>query len=319
MRWAYIGNFEPPHSTENEVRKAIEANGWTVDCHQENESWAGLIDQVAVYDVVLWTSTRSLRPPDAVQAAMLATAANADVPTVFYHLDRWWGLQRERELRSAQWTRCALVCTADGGHDDRWEALGVNHRWFPPAVSEFECRPGTPRDEYRSEIAFVGSWDGYGHREAWHRPALVDFLLDAYGDRVRFWPERGQPALRGGALRDLVASTALFVGDSCILSADEARDQGRYWSDRIPELTGRGGLLLHPWTYGIDSKHRWVPYWTMGDWDALRSLINEWLGSPDWRREAWKTHGRDDVLKHHTYTVRMRQLVDTLRDEGMLP
>lgn len=325
MRVAYLGNFEPSHSTENEVRKAMGVLGWEVYPGQENDpdAWGHIAANVSAFDLILWTSTRDLRPDESVQRRLLSVAESAGVPTVFYHLDRWWGLRRERELRDVEWTRCTRVCTADGGHDDRWQAAGVEHRWYPPAVSEFECVPGTPRDDFRSEIAFVGSWDGYGHPEAWHRPALVQWLRDNYGDRVAFWPKRGEHALRGEDLRDLVASTTLFVGDSCILSAEEAQERGTYWSDRCPELTGRGGILAHPWTLGLDAAFPdHIAFWDMGDWDALRMLIDgffadEFGGDPDWV-QAFREMNRAHVLKTATYTVRMEALQAMLTTEGLL-
>lgn len=321
MRWALLGNHEPPHSTESECRKAIEANGWEVTPVQEGDpdALSRLTATAGDYDVVMWTRTASLAAqvgPRA-QTALIDACEKAGTPLVGVHLDRWIGLRREREVRREPYFRVPLLLTADGGHQDRWADLGVNHRWLPPAVSEFECVPGTPRDEYRAELAFVGSWDGYGHREAWHRPALVAWLRENYGDRVAFWPKRGEHALRGKALRDLVASVDVFVGDSCILSAEEAEQRGRYVSDRVPELLGRGGFLIHPWAADVTALFPGLDCWEMGDWDALRWSIDSALADPEMRATATETAQRA-VLGMHTYTVRVREIVDLLTEEGML-
>ncbi|MEK9644208.1 MAG: glycosyltransferase [Alphaproteobacteria bacterium] len=316
MRVAYIGNFRPFHSTENEVRKAWEALGAVVLPLQEDEcDWQGLpalVDSERV-DLVMWTRTADLdRATNATKLLALTELEARGVPSVAYHLDRWWGLRRQHEIAEQPFFRCAVVVTADGGHQDRWEAEGVNHRWLPPAVSEFECSPGTPRDEYASDIAFVGSWQGY-HREWKHRPALVRCLQHSWPGRVRFWPEPGQPSVRGDALRDLYASVKVVVGDSCL-----AGGATHYWSDRIPETIGRGGFLLHPNVVGLDEHFTpgtHLVTWDIGDWTALRDLVDQFL-EDHVARETIADAGRAHVLKHHTYTVRMRQVIDLVNAEG---
>lgn len=308
MRVAQVGNFEPSHSTENELRRALRYGlGLDVDTVQENNlgGWERLTSTVAEYDFILWTRTASLAPPHATQWALIETAAEAGVPTVAYHLDRWWGLRRENEVRREPFFRCALVCTADGGHDEQWAEVGVEHHWYPPAVSQWECMPGRVRPEYEADVVFVGGWDGYGHSEAWHRPALVQFLRDRYRDRVRFHPAAGQPAVRGRALRDLYTSARVVVGDSCILSTDE----GRYWSDRVPETTGRGGYLVHVDTPGLADEHPSVARWPMGDWDALAAEIDRALEDPADVYAARRLRMTLETCSRHTYTRRMDRLV----------
>ena len=78
MQIAYVGNFEPAHSTENEVRKALDKLGHDVWLCQEGQPdrWRELTDRVHEFDVILWTRTARLMPlPDALAAAALARAA----------------------------------------------------------------------------------------------------------------------------------------------------------------------------------------------------------------------------------------------------
>jgi hypothetical protein len=232
---------------------------------------------------------------------------------VGFHLDIWWDLAREHRVREAPFFAADLVVTADGGHDDRWVEAGVNHRWMPPGVSEFECVPGKRRPEYTAPLAFVGSWQGY-HPEHPHRAQLVEFLA-SHG--CAFWPKKGHHAVRNEALRDLYASTTVNVGDSCF-----AGSVRRYLSDRVPETLGRGGFLLHPHVDGVtdgtlytDGEH--LRCWQAGDWAELGRLIGYYTANPDEAR-AIAEKGRAHVLEHHTYTVRMRQLLDLLKVEGLL-
>lgn len=332
MRWGYVGNFEPDHSTENEVAKGLEENGHEVVRLQENQpaTWetlrpASLLEAEGMFDVLLWTRTGWDWPrtacgwthgeADAIQRAALASMRSLGIPTVGYHLDRWWGLNREGQVREEPFFRVDLLVTADGGHDELWEAEGVRHHWMPPGVSHLECGGGTHRPELAGDVAFVGSWRPGYHREWAHRPTLIRFLQQNYRRQLRLWPQARRPAVRGEQLRDLYTSTKVLVGDSCLVNSSS-----RYWSDRIPETLGRGGFLLHPYVEGIeehftDGKH--LRLWPLGDWSELRRLIDYYLAH-DEERTAIAEEGRRHVLENHTYAVRMAQLEQLLRDESML-
>lgn len=315
MKVAQIGNFRPDHSTENELRRAMEDLGYDVTLYQEDDgAFRRLTPRVSDYDFVLWTRTGWDPPvPADDQYRLLLAAERAEVPTVGYHLDRWWGLKREGQVDVEPFFRCRLVITADGGHDDLWEKAGVEHLWMPPAVSAFECQPGTFDPELASDLAFVGSWRPGYHREWTHRPALIDHLQTKWGDRVRFWPAAGQPAVRGQKLRDLYASVKLVIGDSCLVGAP-----ARYWSDRVPETTGRGGFLIHPRVEGLDVSHPSVVQWPVGAWSLLDCYIEAWLSATADERVARAEAMRAETLAHHTYTVRMANLVGWLEDSGQV-
>lgn len=113
--------------------------------------------------------------------------------------------------------------------------------------------------------------------------------------------------MRGRELRDVYASARVVVGDSCILSPDE----GRYWSDRVPETTGRGGFLVHVDTDGLADEHPSVWRWAMGDWDALAGLIDDALADDDARQLIANRQGAE-TFERHTYTDRMARLAADL-------
>lgn len=318
-RVIYIGNFGPEHSTETHVRQALEANGHEVAAVQENDELAWELrwwPWNAQPDVVMWTRTKSLSDqiPHHTKIAVLDYCRRSGIPTVGYHLDRWWGLPRETDILAGDpFFRVSTLVTADGGHDKEWADAGVNHLWMPPGVSEFECVPGTFEEAYASDVAFVGSWQGGYHPEWAHRDQLVGWLMATYGDRCRFWPQPGQPAMRGAPLRDLYASVKVLVGDSCLVPNRDGSPVARYWSDRVPETLGRGGVLIHPWVDGmnfIGGVHLF--YWELGDWEALRSLIDFAVDMSDEARAMFRDGARRRILNGDTYTIRMRQLWDHL-------
>jgi len=84
-----------------------------------------------------------------------------------------------------------------------------------------------------------------------------------------------------------------------------------YWSDRIPEVTGRGGFLLHPFVDGLGDEHQ-IPTWPMGDWDRLYELIDRYTTDDD-ARQTIATATHSETLRRHTYTVRMGQVLDACR------
>lgn len=310
MHTAYIGNFVPTHSTENHMKIALEYNGHTVDPIQENNprEWKRATESMSDYDLVLWTTThpfaQALGPEP--QVRMLAAARKAGVKTVGFHLDRWHGLDRERDLYVSPFFRCDLVVTAFGGAD--WEDIGVNHLWLPPAVSLPETELGKRDPKYTKTVVFVGTWRGY-HQEWPHRAYLIQFLKENFPRETFLWPRPGQPSIRGEELRNLYASSQIVIGDSCLSGGAT-----HYWSDRIPETVGRGGFLIHPHVVGLDEhftpgKH--LVTWEAFDWDTLHALIVKYRDSPDEARRI-ALDGRDHVREYHTYEVRVKQILEAV-------
>lgn len=313
MRVLQIGNACVPWCTEVELRKALEALGHEVEFHQENVPGIFVVAAARLrseprIDVVLWTRTGFDPPvPHDEQYSMLEAAREVGVPTVGAHLDRWIGLEREGQVDEEPYFRCQIMATADGGHDEDWARRGIDHRWFPPGVSEFECGGGTFNRRLASDVAFVGSWRPGYHPEWQHRPQLVAFLRTTYRQRCRFWGGAGR-SMRGPALRDLYASTTVNVGDSCLVG-----DATHYLSDRIPETLGRGGFLIHPHVEGVtdgtlytDGEH--LVTWPLGDWGVLREKVDYYLAHDEERR-AIAAAGRAHVLAEHTYTRRLEALL----------
>ena len=323
LRCSYIGNVSEgsaPHSTENHVARALEANGVEVHrVHEQRFRWVpGEVPEGT--DFVLWTHTHGFAPPrtHARQARFLAAMRARGVPTVSLHLDRWFDLDREPQL-AEPFFQTDLVCTADGGNQDRFAALGINHAWYPPGVSGPECELGTYRPELAADVAFVGPWAGGYHPESAHRRELVEWLRCTYGDRCRFWPAPGEHAVRGEQLRDLYASVKVLVGDSCLVGTGR---NARYISDRVPETIGRGGLLVHPHVDGVTDRTLYTPgkhllTWPAGDWDALRDTIDQALEDDDLRHHV-SLDGRLHVLATGTYEVRVRELLADLAERGLI-
>lgn len=329
MRILQIGNFVPPHSTENHLARALLNNGHEVEFMQETDRgmWENLAYGIYLggYDFVLWTRTGwdwpaygwSHEHAREMQLRFLLLARKHNIPVVGYHLDIWWGLKRQTQVLEEPFFRVPLLVTADGGHDAEWLDADIEHVWMPPGVSREECEPGMFRSDMAHLVVFVGNWRGEYHHESEHRFQLVQWLQENYSGACAFYPQPGQPGLRGAELRDLYTSCQVAVGDSCFAGTGLSN----YWSDRIPETMGRGAYLLHPAVVGMGEQGfvngETLGTWSAGQWGQLARAIEWALDSPDQRAEI-AAAGRRLVLEKHTYEVRMTQLVELLYKRKML-
>lgn len=305
MRVSYVGNFDPPWSTENHIAKAWENLGHDVQRIPEQRlEWADLPDLVTG-DLFAWTRTAGFDPPDLNRQRAALDAITA--PTVGIHLDRWWGLARERTERgpadadpSPFFTHLDLLYTADGG-EHPWQ---VRHEWMPPAVLSDECEPGVPDRRYRADVGFVGNLLSYGHTEwAPYRRELHRHLQTWYKGAYQVFPGRGRPQIRGRELANLYATVKVLIGDSCLVG-----NPARYWSDRIPETLGRGGFLIHPRVEGLAEQYPDLPTYGLGNFDELHAVIADALAEPEWRISVAEKN-RQHVLAHHTYEHRLKRLL----------
>lgn len=316
MKIAYIGNFEPEYSTENDVRKAFEHLGHEVYQMQENrasvEGIRRMIDDVKV-DLILFTSTWDDALPLLEMVGLFKHAAEVGVPTATLHLDTFWGKSRGgRQWWLNPMFHTAYIFTADGDYQKEWKLLGKNHIWLPPAVRHDAAHFGKFRQEYACDVAFVGS-NGVGyHEDVWtYRKELVDSLRAMC--RKNGWafknPGGDQPKIdRGEDMNDFYASAKVTVGDSLCLNYSNSK----YWSDRVPEATGRGGLLIMP---RIDELAKvWdqcLPMYRWGDFNDLEGMVTHYLND-----EAHAKKMREEAQKvtanNHTYVNRVQTILDTV-------
>lgn len=302
----YVGNYKQPWCTEVHVANTLESLGHKVIRLQEDTLLPGELINEAVQnkpDLVLWTRTW----PGKVTLADIEKLRSLDFTTVSYHLDLYVGLQRESGLDSDSFWRTDYVFTPDG--DPRsaevFKAKGINHYWLKPGVYGPECVRGRVRDEFRSELAFIGSTVNY-HHEWSYRQELIHFLQETYGGSFKIY---GSPfrSVRGQDLNDVLASTDIIIGDTCC----PGYDHENYWSDRVCEVTGRGGFIIHPRIKGLDAEfkeHEEIAFYNYGDFDHLKKLIDWYLEHDDYR-EAVRAKGMQRTINEHTYTNRIKELL----------
>lgn len=332
----YVGNVGPDavsFSTENDLAEAFGILGWEVDPYLERDfmkhAARGQIDPGRFLDVdlVMHTMTHGLYPDPAVVLRLWEQCREGGVPTASYHLDLFYGLSSPKDAGPQ---RCDLprehpmfkvdhVFTADGDHQAEFEADGVNHHFLRPGVRASHAHDSEAYPPWvgQWDIAFVGS-SGY-HPEWPHRPAMVNWLRENYGDRfIHIGPgsdqtvtdDTGTPLdrLRGHWLNRFYASVPITVGDSCLWQRSNF-----YTSDRPYECWGRGGSLIHPGTYGLVEAIGDYPghSWNCGDWDALRFEIDRYLAD-DVMRDVARQRLAAEVRANHTYVQRVATMLDTI-------
>lgn len=313
---AYIGNFEPEFSTENDVRKAFEHLGHKVVPIQENKTNVAKVRRaMESADMLLITGTwDSLPLIDMLD--VFKECAEQGKPTATLHLDTFWGKSRN----GRKWWRevmfhTAYLFTADGDYQDEWKRFGKNHIWLPPAVRHDACHFGTPRDEYKCDVAFVGS-NGHGyHEDVWsYRRELVDALREM---SIRNgWsfknPGGDDPKIyRDDSMNSFYASAKVTVGDSLCLK----KGQSEYWSDRQAEATGRAGFLIMPQINAINDIYGdSVPMYEWGDFKNLEDNIKYYLENEQ-EREEKKQKAHEITKAGHTYCNRVNTI---LKEVGLL-
>jgi len=301
---AILGNHGCPFSTESELDWTLEHLGHRVVKLQENE--------ITTDEVVAATRERGARLFIYVhthgwgqvgtisQEKMINEIRSSGIKTASFHLDRYRGLNaldgREDRVGQHAFWKTDTVFTADGGNDDWFHSRGVSHVWLPPAVVERDCYFGKPQPHFASPLCFTGA-DGY-HPEWPYRGLMCSRLKERYGSNFRIYQ-----GIRQDDLNNLYASVKVVVGDSCFAGAS------KYWSDRVPEVLGRGGFLIFPKTPGLE-----IPVlvtYNPGDINDLIKKIDYWLDEArDAERKEIVKKTQAHVAQNETYTNRMRFLLD---------
>lgn len=303
-----IGNLSgaAPFSTELDLLHALQVNGCEVGTYDERAWSQGEIElpDPDGYDLLLWTHTHGWRTTPA-GVAQVERFRTAGVPVVGYHLDRWWGLRRQSEVYAAPYFRLLDVFYCADPQVARWADAGVRAIRMSPGVSDRHQLDGNVSNKWAGyDVAFVGNTTTGYHPEHTHRHDMLEQLRRRYGRRFAEIPGNG-PAIRGDELADIYATVPVIVGDSCLVGLDA------YWSDRVPETIGRGGLLVHPDTHWsgeyLPGEH--LVTFRPGDWDAMQRHIDRLLALPDSRVEI-AAQGAHHVRTTHLYRHKVARVLE---------
>lgn len=299
MRVVYIGDFVAPYSTENYVAYALQQHGVEVIPVQE-ERCASKLEQILEVkpDFVLFSKLHSVRG-----AGFIERFREAKIPTatwiydLFFDVPTYFG---RRNLRAPSFD-ADIVFMTDGGHREAWAKHGIKQHLLRQGIHAPQAHQGKKISGV-PPIVFIGT------RSYEQRIQMLEFLKKTYGkDFAQYGANGERPEVRNRELNDVLASAKIVVGDSM--------PSENYWSNRIYEITGRAGFLLHPAIPGLeqefeDGKHYVsFPY---GDFATLKKTIDYYL-SHDTARETIRFAGHLRTKTRYTYTKRVGELLEVMK------
>lgn len=319
LKIAFLGNFGVDYSSENHHKRSLETLGHEVLPLQEGEATsAEVLMQAMRSDVFVWVHTHNWVTPmtPESQAAgvdmveVLRRLNSAGIPTLTYHLDLWFGLERQKDIETDEFYKhIGHFFTVDKLMADWFnENTEVKGHYIHAGVFDQECYMIDPNQE-RQDVIFVGS-KGY-HPEWAYRPQLINWLEENYGDKfTRYSGDTPTGTTRGRELNQAYANSKVSIGDSLVINFDYPY----YWSDRVYETLGRGGFIIHPYIKGMetdfeDGKH--LVFYPFGDFAKLKETIDYYIEHVD-ERDKIRIAGHQHVKANHTYVNRWQEILETI-------
>lgn len=311
----FLGNFEVEYSSENHHAKSLESLGHTVDKLQERAVRTEVILNRALQaDLFVWVHTHGWKTSGKITMdSVLARLKKAGIPTMTYHLDLWFGLDRQKDLKRDNFYKTiGHFFTVDKLMSDWFnENTEVEGHFLTAGVYDKECYIHNDYNPYEfdHDVIFVGS-KRY-HHEYPYRPQLIEYLRKIYGDRFLHVGGDGDTGtIRGEALNRIYARSKIAIGDSLNINFNYPY----YTSDRLFESTGRGGFTIYPRIKGLEDYFEdgnEIVFYEHGNLEDLKTKIDKYL-EDGIDRERIRLNGHERTKNNHTYVNRWKQIIDEL-------
>ena len=308
---AFLGNFQVDYSSETHHARSLESLGHTVIKLQERHADASYIyKEASRCDLFVWVHTHGWKTPgNTGMDVVLSKLKRLGIPTMTYHLDLWFGLRRQDDLKKDNFYKTiGHFFTVDKLMADWFnENTEVKGHFIPAGVYDKECyiHPDYSPNGFKYDVIFVGS-KGY-HPEYPYRPQLIEYLRETYGKRFTHVGGDGDTGtIRGDKLNQIYARTKVAVGDSLNIGFNYPY----YSSDRLFESTGRGGFTIYPAIKGLEylfDSNELVTY-EHGNLKDLTDKINYYLEN-DKEREEIRILGHNKTKTSHTYVNRWTEIL----------
>ncbi len=292
---AYLGKFNVLHNEEY-IARSFEMVGCEVLRVPETHPSAFSVVMDYKPDFVLTAKFNVLRGN-----FILEQFRNHKIPTVSWTFDLYWDYTRESRIHTDGCFKTDLVITTDGGHDDRWESVGIRHRCVRQGIYKPECKivPGIKKHN----LIFVGSANPNNKG----RSKILSLLSQRY--QLRWFGRDNSDEVRGMQLNELYGKTRVVVGDSV--------ESPHYWSNRVVETLGRGGFLIHKNVPGI--KEEYPDLVTYETEEELFDKVFQYM-SDDVSREEIVQKNFKHVLKNYTMDKKCLEVLshyeDLIKDNG---
>lgn len=258
MRISYIGKFYRLYDEEY-IARSLEMLGHTVQRLPEKlltHQFKGLIEEFKP-DLVIMAKLFVTEPEK-----LIAWLKEQKIPNISWTFDLYWDYAREDRIHKTWGFKADKVFTTDGGHDEQWKSVGIDHQTVRQGIFRPECFL-EPLDNPHG-IVFVGSVNPlFPERQdmlAAIKKEFTDFMW--YG-------EKDTHEMRGLELNKLYSKTKVVVGDSVY--------SPYYWSNRVVETLGRGGFLIHQEVPGLKEEYPNLVTYKKGDLEDLKTKIKYYL------------------------------------------
>jgi hypothetical protein len=311
----FLGNFQFSFTSETHHVRSLEALGHEVVKLQEGVAKSNrILNEALDSDLFIWVHTHGWKTfGNFSMQHVLKQLKRVNIPTMTYHLDLWFGLQRQNDLdKDPIYQYIDHFFTVDKLMADWFnENTLVKGHFLPAGVYEEECYMHNSYDgkTFKHDVVFVGS-KRY-HPEYPYRPELIDFLRKTYGDRFLHVGGDGDTGtLRGNDLNKIYAKSKIAIGDSLNIGFNYPY----YTSDRLFESTGRGGFTIYPRIKGLEDyfeDEKEIVFYEHGNFKDLSSKIDKYL-LEDSERENIRKAGHERAKNEHTYLNRWKAILDEL-------
>lgn len=317
MKILFLGNFMVDYSSENHHKKSLELLGHTVMTLQEGHASSELILESATNcDLFIWVHTHGwVTPGNIDMSVVLDILRKMNIQTITYHLDLWFGLERQKDLETDPFYKDIDYFFATDKLMTDWfnQNTSVKGYYIPAGVYNEECYIDKSGDEAANDVIFVGS-KNY-HPEWDYRSKLIDNLRDMFGQQFTHIGGDGDTGtVRGERLNRIYGNSKVAVGDTLCLGFDYPY----YFSDRLFESTGRGGFTIFPYIKGIENYFeidKEIVTYNYGDFEELKNKIQYYLENGE-EREAIRQAGHDRTKKDHTYVQRWSEILKVLDENN---
>jgi len=296
MKIFYIGDFTQEWNEEG-IALAFERLGHEVVRYQEGAE-GRVLDWIkrAKPDFLIWAKLKFISEKDAEE--MIAYCKENRITTACWVWDLYFGLTRGHQVGKKQMFKGDFFFNPDGGHQENFDRAGVNNYTLRQAISKTYCYEGKYQEQYDYDVIFVGS-----ENAQWkYREKMCMWLEDNY--KFKRFGHRFGEKIYGHKLNNLYSSAKIVMGDSVY--------SPHYWSNRLYEVLGRGGFLIHPDIPGLSDEYtpyeHYIPY-RMNDFKGLKEKIDHFLKKPAERAKISRSalyYTKDN----HTLEQRCQKLLE---------
>lgn len=161
-----------------------------------------------------------------------------------------------------------------------------------------------PTVENFPPLLFMGM-SNHGQKRLDH----ITELQAEYGEKFRVMGGGARSRKHGRELAGIIASTKIVI-------APDGPSTDNYWSNRVYQVLGFGGFLLHPWCKKLTEQYSGrldLCYYRSRE-ELRYTLIPHYLDNPRARDEISIT-GLETTLHHNLYRHRCETLVEIVRNK----